>query len=174
MSKKKKRNKKQYDYSGVKKTQVDSLLNICPLNTYRRINPDIIRPLKLLSDSLLDKFDSILLVTSGLASDYAIMVNGNRIDFKDSAIDQMPFGIICSGSEPLTSGSLIQHGDWLGRTTYPPDSYWTHLSNSGIGNYYPLDEMPIEESGSVNDLKIQSQHDSINDLVTNLKKTFKK
>lgn len=172
---KKKKNKKSYDYSGPPKPVViQELRKICPLNEYRVIRPDELKPLKLLSDALLDKMDSVLLACSGSSEDRACyMLNGNRVDFKDSAIDQMPFAFFCSGSTPLTSGSLTQHGDWSNRSDKtPPLEFWEQISSSGIGQCFPLQEMPTSPSGSIIDLKIKSQLDAFEDSVSHLKKIF--
>ncbi len=98
------------------------------------------------------------------------MINGNRVDFKDNAIDQMPFGFISSGVTPTTNGCLVQHGDWHRRTVYPPENFWNYASISGIGNCFPLSELPGDKSGSISDLKIDSQKDAFYDLISELKK----
>ena len=82
----------KYDWSKLPTEKIDMLLELCPRDTYRVVAPDQISGL--LSDSLVKKFDSVLLVSSGVYGSDAVvfMANGHRVDAKDSAIDQMPFG----------------------------------------------------------------------------------
>jgi len=172
---KKKKSKKSYNFSGPPNlTAIQELRKICPLNEYRVIRPDELKQLKLLPDALLDKMDSVLLACSGSSEDRACyMLNGNRVDFKDGAIDQMPFAFFCSGSTPLTSGSLTQHGDWTNRSDKsPPLEFWEQISSSGIGQCFPLQEMPTRHSGRIDDLNIKSQWDAFEDSVSYLKKKF--
>ena len=173
MSSKRKRSRKKYDYSSIEIESVKNLREICPLNEFRIVCPNVIKSLNLIPDSLLNKYESILIVASGSHSCEAyFMLNGNRVDFRDNSIDQMPFGFICSGTNPLTSATLTQHSDWSGRTHNPPDAFWSHLFASGIGNSYPFQEMPSNESGRINELNIQSQQDAFSDLVTELKRNL--
>ncbi len=170
-----KKNKKVYNFSSPPlPVSIQELRNLCPLNEYRILRPEELKSLNLLPDTLLDKMDSILLVCSGSSEDMAcFMMNGNRVDFKDDAVDQMPFAFFCSGSTPLTSGSLTQHGDWPSRSDKsPPQEFWDQISSSGIGQCFPLPEMPVCHSGSISDLKIKSQWDALEDSVSILKKNL--
>jgi hypothetical protein len=167
---KRKKTKKKYDYFKIDQNSIMNLKNICPRNEFRKVNPNVLKTLNFLPSDLVSKYDSVLIVSSGSSeSEIYYMMNGNRVDIKDKAIDQMPFGIICSGSDALTSGSLIQHGDWSGRTHKPSDQFWNYLSSSGIGNLYPITELPLQNSGSIKDLKIQSQNSAFSDLIKHLK-----
>jgi hypothetical protein len=63
---------------------------------------------------------------------------------------------------------LIQHGDYENRTTYPPDDFWEQVRQSGIYNYYPLQELPEKTAGNLSELKIKSQLDAFEILRTQI------
>lgn len=164
--------KKKYDWFDISDQDKKDWEEICPVNEYRILKPEDFP--NVLPESLVDKYDSIFIMASGSSNGVAYyMANGNRVDFMDSAIDQQPFGLAFVGSDVIPSGSLIQHGDWEGRTTYPPPEFWEHISCSGIGNCYPLSELPTSNSGSIEDLKVNSQKDAFIDLVHSLKQFTK-
>lgn len=82
-----------------------------------------------------------------------LVVNALRVDYKDKAIDQEPFGLIVHATGASSSGMFLHHGNWEGRTEPPPPGFWIQISASGIGDYfytYPpasrregtLDELP--------------------------------
>lgn len=97
------------------------------------------------------------------------MANGNRVDFPDNAIDQMPIGLAFVGDSPIVSGCIIQHGDWINRTIHPPDEFWQQVNASDISTFYPLSELPTESSGKITDLKIESQEYAFRNIVDALK-----
>lgn len=140
---------------------------LCPPNEYRVLKPDQLPgPLPI---DLTNKFDSVLMISSGLSGgNVCYMINGHRVDKNDNAIDQMPFGFIdISGKEP-SSGCLIHHGDWPERTSNPPTDFWVHMQASGLGNCYPISQLPPQPSGTIAELKIESQYGAFNELVGNL------
>jgi hypothetical protein len=105
------------------------------------------------------------------------MVNGNRVEQPSrrepsGAIDQQPFGIAFTGDSPVVSGCLIQHGNWSGRTTPPPSGFGPHVQASGIGNIYPLLEMPSTPSASIHDLTVGSQQAAFEVLVDQIEQEF--
>lgn len=95
------------------------------------------------------------------------IISGDLVDIYDSIVVQV------SGSNPLTSGVLTQHGDWAGRTTTPEEAFWTHISSSGIGDCYPISELPDKPSGSLNELTIESQKGALTDLVKELRRSMR-
>lgn len=142
--------------------------NICPVNEFRIIPPSELPPI--IPAPLIEKTDSIFIVSSG--SQYGqilYMANMHRVDYKDFAIDQQPFGVVFQGSKPATSGCLLHHGNWENRTVHPPDEFWMALQSSGIGNLYPFSELPSTNMGNVSELKVTSQHAAFSKLVKTLK-----
>lgn len=145
--------------------------DLCPPNEYRVVSPENLP--NVLSSGLVNKYNSILVMASGSYSvegTVYFMSNGNRID--KTEIDQMPFGIAFIGSEPYPNGCLVQHADHFNRTIKPDDTFWSHISESGINSRYPLSELPTNDSGSIEDLNISSQQEAFSNLVKTLKEKF--
>jgi len=76
----------------------------------------------------------------------------------------MPLGIAFVGQTVSGSACLIQHGDYENRTTYPPVDFWTQVRQSGIYNYYPLQELPEKTAGNLSELNVKSQIDAFDIL----------
>ncbi len=148
-------------------------LELCPPNTFRVVAPTQISGL--LQDSLVKKYDSVLLVSSGVRDSDAVvfMANGHRVDTKDSAIDQMPFGFGYLAGEGSTNALLIQHGSWVKRTTKPPADFWSHIEQSGVGTCFPLPLLPTQQSGHLSDLQVETQTTgAFAELITGLKSQY--
>lgn len=162
---------KKYSYFKISNKKTRTLQEFCQPNTFRLANQEDMMKIDILPPDLVKKCDNILIVASG-SNDTALsyyMLNCGRIDEKYNAIDQEPLGLICSGSDAYTSGCLIHHGNWINRTTYLTDEFWECISVSGIGNCYPLAEIPQKKSGSISELKIDSQNQAFDELIVKLK-----
>lgn len=135
---------------------------ICPPNEFRVISGSTIQSLTtVLPSELTNKYHSVVIAGSPVAGGTIYyMANGNRIDASGSAIDQMPFGIAFVGQTASGSACLIQHGNFENRTTYPPVDFWAQVKESGIYNYYPLQELPDKTSGKLSELNVKSQQDA--------------
>ena len=172
------RKRKQYIYSSLQEEDARKWEELCPTGEFRVMSPNEFKNMlpDALPDKLVSKYDSVLVIASGIslgggADVVCYMANGNRVDFKDNAIDQMPFGFILSRAGLLLpSGCLIQHGDWEERTAKPPEEFWDYALESGIGHCFPIQELPEQQAGTIDDIKIQSQHDALADLFTELKR----
>jgi hypothetical protein len=55
------------------------------------------------------------------------MLNLNRVDPNDHAVDQQLFAIAFMGDTSAPSGVLVQHGDWEGRTSHPAAAFGKQL-----------------------------------------------
>lgn len=163
--------KKKYDWFDMSNQNRKEWEDLCPVNEFRIVKPDQLP--SVLPKSLTSKFDSVFILASGSADDTIVyyMINGNRVDYKVGQIDQQPLGLAFVGPDPIPSGCLIQHGDWEGRSTIPPDEFWYYLTESGIGNLYPISELPPRNSGSIKELKSQSQWDAFSDLLNQLRRS---
>jgi len=100
-----------------------------------------------------EKMDSAVLIAAPTSTGGTYLVfNARRVDTKSKAIDQEPFAIISHSTGPSSSGMFIHHGDWEGRTETPPQAFWDHVNESGIGDYF-LSNPPVNRlSGTFADL----------------------
>jgi hypothetical protein len=145
--------------------------DLCPENEFRVVKASQLP--KIVPSRLLDKADSALVIASGTASgDVVYMLNINRVDQTDRAIDQEAFGIAFRSDDTTTSGCLIHHGQWENRTSKPPQCFWDVVAASGIGNCYPIPELPVAKSGTLSELCIKSQEGAFQEVVTKLKAMF--
>lgn len=158
----------KYNYFNIDLEAREKWDSLCPIDEYRIISGPIIDYCYsgILPAALYNKFDSVFIAGSSTDNGKVYyMLNGNRIDNKDLAIDQMPFGMAYIGNSVAGSACLIQHGNWINRTIHPPESFWEYLINSGTANYYPLTEMPTSPEGKLADLRIASQNQAFNNLI---------
>lgn len=135
---------------------------ICPPNEFRVISGSAMQSLTtILPSDLTNQYHSVVIAGSPVAGGTIYyMANGNRIDASGSAIDQMPFGLAFIGQNASGSACLIQHGDYENRTTYPPVDFWAQVKQSGIYNYYPLQELPDKSAGKLSELNVKSQQEA--------------
>src|SRR5256885_23823 len=128
------------DWFRVTEQQAAAYRELCPPDRYRVVKPAEL-PGPLPSD-LTRKCDSFLMIASGLSTGgISYMLNAHRVDQKDNAIDQMPFGFIDIPGQGPSSGCLIHHGDWPERTSNPPSNFWAHMQESGLGHCYPISQL---------------------------------
>jgi hypothetical protein len=146
----------------------DEWERFCPPGEYRIVSPNSVPAV--IPRGLLKKAESVLVVASGSPEGQILyMVNIHRVDTPAGAIDQEPFGIVFHGSTPSSAGCLLHHGNWQGRTTKPPQEFWTALNSSGIGSCLPIETLPKNAAGPIAQLNNPSQHDAFRALVRRLK-----
>jgi hypothetical protein len=131
---------------------------ICPEGSYKTVSPD--RFEGLLPEELLSKTHSVLVIASGSPQASVFVANLNRVDSAASAVDQEPYIVAFNHAASAASGGFVHHGNWSGRTTLPGETFFAAITASGIQAYYPLQEMPIAGSGSIDDLDIDSQKEA--------------
>jgi hypothetical protein len=166
--KSKQRNRQRYNWSHIQNESRVKWEELCPVGEYRILPSNVLSGL--LPEALINQFNSVFVMASGtMSGNVYYMANGNRVDFPDNAIDQMPFGLAFVGDSPIASGCVIQHGNWINRTIHPPNEFWQQVTASGISNFYPLSESPTEISGKITDLKIDSQQHAFRNIVDALK-----
>lgn len=167
--KNKRKSHQKYNWFNIQNEQRTKWENLCRVGEYRILPSSALSGI--LPDELINQFVNVFIMASGTSSgNVYYMANGNRLDQKDGAIDQMPFGLGFVGNDPIASGTLIQHGNWDGRSTYPPDEFWLQVESSEFSNCFPSSEMPTETSGKITDLKIESQEHAFRYIVNALKK----
>jgi hypothetical protein len=158
----------KYDWFDTSDEDREKWESLCPPFEYRIVPGTALSGV--LPDALISQYNSVFIMASGTASgNIYFMANGNRVDFSDNAIDQMPFGLAFVGNDPIPSGCLIQHGDWEARTIKPPPEFWDLVLASGTSSFYPLSEMPTNSAGKITDLMIDSQNSAFGKLVDILK-----
>ena len=136
-------------WSDFKKEHEHELYTFCPKDTFnlvpRQESPSIISP------ALLNKFDSILYISSGTSQDLTYFGGiGNRVDGDE--IDQHPFMIAFSGTIAFPKICILEHGDWPGRTIQQPSGFEDYLECEGIGNIFQLPDMPQKNRGYIEEL----------------------
>lgn len=103
--------------------------------------------------TLVPKLDSATRIVSGSAGNSpVILYNFRRID--RSEVDEHPYGaMIVSGSSAISS-SFLEHGDWptTQRTTAITQEHASHISASGVGNYFLQHPPEGKISGSLGEL----------------------
>lgn len=112
-------------------------------------------------ESLRRKIDSALVVASPTSSGgICLLVSNVRVDFRARALDLEPFALFVGSSGADSTGLLVHHGSWRGRTHRPPASFWAEASSSKVGDYYlatppsgrlegTLDELPPPHAGAL-------------------------
>ena len=158
----------KYNWFDISNENRNKWEGICPPGEYRIVTGSSVFSVLsgVLPEDLIGKYNSVFIAGSAtLDGNVYFMANGNRVDNSGSAIDQMPFGIAFIGNSTSGSGCLIQHGNWVNRTTKPSQEFWDQIKNSGTASYYPLSELPSEPSGKLIDLKIDSQNVAFGKLV---------
>ncbi|MFC1572811.1 hypothetical protein ACFL6M_04350 [Candidatus Eisenbacteria bacterium] len=142
---------------------------ICPPGEYRVIQAADVPPL--IPSALVGKGHSFLIMASGTQDGTAYyMVNTNRLDHKDRAIDQEPFGLAFVGDDPVASGCFIHHGTWEGRTRKVPQSFLDAIAASGIETQYAVTSIPSTSAGKIEELEIASQQSAFQELVISLQR----
>jgi len=139
----------RYTWSELSKEQVEEIRILCPPGEYRIIKPSLLS--SYFAEPLIAKSDSFLIVASGIPDGVVYyMVNINRLDGDE--IDQQPFGFVVSGTHHVPpSGCYIHHGEWEGRTTKAPSGFFDYVTMSGVGNCYPISELPTKPSGRLDE-----------------------
>ena len=167
----------KYNWFNVRNEDRKKWESICQPGDYQIISGSEIPFMlnSILPEDLTRKYDSVLIAGSATQDGKVYyMANGNRIDFRGTAVDQMPLGLVFIGYMSAGSACLIQHGNWDNRSIPPPTDFWDHISGSGIFNYFPLSELPDKSSGKLVDLKCNSQNTAFNLLVKVLKENIGK
>ncbi len=175
MGKKRRRRKgQQYNWYDTSKVKRGRLEELCPVNEWRVIKPQQLLGIVPVSPELLDKSDSVFVMSSGSYDGTAYyMANLNRVDRKAGEIDQQPLGLVFSAKDTsMPSGCIIQHGDWDERSIEPPAQFWEYYNDCKVGDYFPLRTLPAKSFGSIFELKNDNiQGKAFQALLDELKKT---
>ncbi len=86
--------------------------------------------------SLRSKVDSALVITADTSTGGTyFIVSAWRLDRKDCAFDNEPFGLIVHASGASEDGVFLHHGEWEGRTQPIPDYLLNAIDSEGVGDY---------------------------------------
>ncbi len=149
--------------------QYEKLQELCPLNTFKVVNPKEISIADLPKGLIEKTFQFVVCGSGDTLSSAVYMLNFIRSDQKDCAIDQEPLIVACHDSSYLTAG-FIHHGDWPGRTVYPDSNFFKTITESGIMSYYPYVGMPDKVVGHISELTPDSQRQAFWNGVRLIKK----
>jgi len=138
--------KQKYTFIEIPDHSFDEWRDICEPGHYRIVDPYDLPPA--IPDTLKAKCSHAVLVASGEVGTSTVwcMANLNRLDKKDNAIDQMPFGFVIQNEKCFPSGCLIDHGDWDVRTISLPGEVNTVTSSiidDIVNNQLPAPEGTI-------------------------------
>ncbi|MCK4302846.1 MAG: hypothetical protein KAY24_01255 [Candidatus Eisenbacteria sp.] len=140
---------------------------VCPVGEYRVIQASDVP--SVIPSALVDKGHSFLIMASVSTSGPAYyMVNINRLDIKDRAIDQEPLGLAFVGEDPVASGCFIHYGTWDGRTRAIPQGFLDAITASSLDSCHAVTSIPSEPAGKISDLQISSQRTAFRRLVGQL------
>jgi hypothetical protein len=122
------------------------------------------------SPVLKSKCDSAVVMSSTGGNGTVIFVcNALRVDHKDLAIDQEPFGIALASTGAVESGVFLHHGNWSGRTTPVPQEALDAFIASGLGNCCPGTRLP-SSTGPFSDLLGTSHESAFYKILEELKR----
>lgn len=104
-------------------------------------------------DGLVSKIDSAMVIVSGSEAVQTVAVwNNFRVDERPQSIDEHPFAVILISGSVFPSGSIVDHGDWPGRTSPITPEMSAHIHSSGIGDYFLANPPEGVSSGSLEEL----------------------
>jgi hypothetical protein len=97
-----------------------------------------------------------------------IVCNGIRHDKKANALDQEPFGVVVYSTGSSPSGVFIHHGKWARRSVPITPELQGNLTSTGLGDYFPLTDIPSASSGPISDLKRTSQEGAFKTMMAEI------
>ena len=106
----------------------------------------------MLPQPLLEKTNTVLILSSGTPKASAYVTNLYRVDQKDGSIDQEPYVVTFDHSASQAQGYFVHHGEWPGRSLRPDPDFFNAVSASGIHIHYPYASIPSGSSGPMSDV----------------------
>jgi len=97
-----------------------------------------------------------------------IICNGIRHDEKANALDQEPFGVAIYSTGSSPEGLFIHHGTWERRSIPITQDIKGILTSTGLGDYFPLTDIPTASSGQISELRKTSQEGAFNTMMNEL------
>lgn len=97
-----------------------------------------------------------------------IVCNGIRYDEKTNALDQEPFGVAVYSTGSSPEGVFIHHGTWRRRSIPITQDIKGVLTSTGLGDYFPLTDIPTVSSGQLSELRKTSQEGAFNIMMNEI------
>jgi hypothetical protein len=82
-----------------------------------------------------------------------LIYNCIRLDEKDSALDQQPFGFVICCTENSHRGYCVQHGNWNLRSEKLSTEMQPYLGSTLLFDHFPISGMPKNSSGALSELQ---------------------
>lgn len=153
------KSKTRFDFLDTSQEDISAWEKLCPVGEYR-VLPSGSLP-SVVPEALRAKCVDSIVMASGSKDEGVsyFVVNLERKDQADGAIDQQPFCLVFSGSVAAPSGCLVQHGDWTDRTVRVPETFFKGVQQTGIAPYLGVLSIPPDLSGSLKSLS-GSRHEA--------------
>ena len=130
--------------------------DICLEGRYAVVGPSALTGL--VAKGLLERANNIVVMTAASGQYSVIVANVNRVDLRDSSMDQNPYVAVYDHAASSASGGYLDHGDWQGRSDPVDSMLLAGIAASGISAYYPLGHVPPTPNGALGDLAVGSQN----------------
>lgn len=105
-----------------------------------------------ISQTFREKCPMAVRIVSGSSSNRAaVLYNFRRVD--GDFIDEHPFCFLIISGSYAVSGSFIDHGDWVGRTTPIPKDFISQIESSSVGSFLGANPPEGKTSGSLDELQ---------------------
>jgi len=165
----------KFDWCPLSNEQMEFYRNLCPPNQFCILKTG--KPLPGISSRLTSKCASTIFLASSGDADGKIYYLANliRTDLNDPngfAVDQMPFGFVIDTSMQALSGVLVQHGNWEGRTNYPPPAEWENVLSERLDTFKELTILPKADSGNISQLDCPTQKYAFSVIINKLSTVF--
>ena len=134
----------------LEKQKVEEVQDICKPGFYRVISKASIP--SFIPKKLKEKCPYAVVIASACERGVLYAINLQRVDLKDTAIDQMPYALVAVPNNAASS-CLLHHADYPGRTSCPDETFWEIVNASEVEKYIQLPEAPPNKQGPLSDLK---------------------
>jgi len=157
----------KFDYFSLSGQNRSDWETLCPLNSYVVVEPAAFGfPIP---KSLLQKSYKIVVACSGYFDNEITFYMANLLRIDGSEIDQNPFGFAFLGPTATTSGYLIQHGNWINRTTPLTIDRTIDFGNFLGSPNFIVQGIPEHPTGKLSDLQIASHRNAFTILNERIK-----
>jgi hypothetical protein len=152
----------------LEQTDAEGLRALVPPGEYRVLTQDQLPPF--IPSGLVSKTNSAIALSSTTAEGTTILlINLRRFDDRQGEMDQEPFVYFFLPESPaLSSGALVHHGDWDGRTVKLPQPVRDAFLTSGSNAKIPLPDDPPHKRGPLAELQSSSHENAFSSVLRKL------